>query len=53
MTENVKMNFFKKLILSIKDLDKYDQLAIQPLSKGISYFVGNVYNAIVSVILNC
>ena len=33
------MNFFKKLILSIKDLDKYDQLAIQPIRKGISYFV--------------
>ncbi len=38
MTENAKMNFFKKFILSIKDLDKYDQLAIQPIRKGISYF---------------
>lgn len=50
MTENVKMNFFKKLILSIKDLDKYDQLAIQPLSKGISYFVKLIL--LISIILS-
>ncbi len=39
MTENTKMNFFKKLALSVKDIDKYDQLAIQPIRKGISYFL--------------
>ena len=50
MTENVKMNFFKKLILSIKDLDKYDQLAIQPLRKGISYFVKLIL--LISIILS-
>lgn len=38
MTENVKMNFFKKLIISVKDLDKYDQLAVQTVRQGISYF---------------
>lgn len=39
MTENVKLNFFKKLIMSVKDLDKYDQLAVQTVRQGISYFL--------------
>lgn len=39
MTEDVKLNFFKKLVISVKDLDKYDLLAAQPVKKGISYFI--------------
>lgn len=39
MTEDVKLNFFKKLIMSVKDLDKYDQLAVQTVRQGISYFL--------------
>ncbi len=39
MTENVKLNFFKKLIISVKDIDKYDQLAVQTVKQGISYFL--------------
>lgn len=39
MTEYTKINFFKKLAMSIKDLDKYDQLAIQPIRKTVGYFI--------------
>ena len=39
MTEYTKINFFKKLVMSIKDLDKYDQLAVQPIRKTVGYFI--------------
>ena len=43
MSEDVqevkKIGFFKKVIKSIKDFDKYEDFAIERLSESIKYFL--------------
>ena len=56
MSEDVqevkKIGFFKKVIKSIKDFDKYEDFAIERLSESIKYFlkIMAIFAAIISIV---
>ncbi len=39
MTDNAKLGFFKCILISVKNLEEYDKLAIQPIRKTIGFFI--------------
>ncbi len=50
MEEKQKMSFFKRMIISIKDLDKYNKIVEQKITKGILYLL--ILMFIFSIILS-